>query len=84
LHRVKKATFFSRDFDFFKTDLCHSNYSLVVVAAPGKETASFIRRFLRHPKFKTKAMRCGKVIRLSPRIISWWEIGNEQQQDMIW
>ena len=84
LHQAKQATFFSRDFDFFNAELCHSNYALVTIAAPNKETASFIRRFLRHPKFKTKATRCGKVIRLSSRVISWWEIGNEQQQDMIW
>jgi hypothetical protein len=84
LHRYKQITFFTRDFDFFQPRLRHTNYALIVVAAPIKETAAFITRFLRHPEFRTKAQRCGKVIRLSPRVISWWEIGAEQQRDLLW
>jgi hypothetical protein len=84
LHRQKQATFFTRDFDFFLPQLCHPKYSLIVLGMPIKETAVVIKRFLRHPEFKTKAKRCGKVIRLMPRVISWWEIGAERQQDMLW
>jgi len=84
LHRHKQTTFFTRDSDFFQPRLRHANYALIVIAAPIKETAAVIKRFLRHPEFKTKAKRCGKVIRLSPRVISWWEIGAEQQQDLLW
>ena len=84
LHRQKQATFFTHDFDFFQPQLLHADYALIVIAAPIKETAAFIKRFLRHPEFNTKAKRCGKVIRLSPRFISWWEIGAEQQQNLLW
>jgi len=37
LHQAKQATFFSRDFDFFNAELCHSNYALVTIAAPNKK-----------------------------------------------
>lgn len=84
LHRHKQTTFFTRDFDFFQPQLRHANYALIVIAAPMKETAAFVKRLLRHAEFKTKAKRCGKVIRLSPRVISWWEIGSEVQRDLLW
>lgn len=84
LHRQKQAAFFTRDFDFYLPQLCHPNYALIVLGFPIKETAVSIKRFLRHPEFKTKAKRCGKVIRLSPRMISWWEIGVGQQKTMLW
>ena len=29
------------------------------------EAASFIRRFLQHPQFKTKSKRMGKVVRIT-------------------
>lgn len=83
LHRHKQTTFFTRDFDFFQPQLRHANYSLVVIAAPMKETATFIKLFMRHAGFNTRAKRCGKVIRLSARVISWWEIGTEVQQDLL-
>ncbi len=84
LHQQKRATFFTRDFDFWLPQLCHPKYALVVLAFPIKATAATIKRFLRHPKFKAKTQRCGKVIRLSPRVITWWEIAVEQRQDMLW
>ena len=84
LHRLRQPTFFTRDFDFLQPRLRHRNYSLIVVTVPIKQTATFIKRFLRHTEFETKATRCGKVIRISPRIISWWEIGSEQAKDLLW
>lgn len=84
LHRSKQATFFTRDSDFFRQRFCHKKYCMVEVDMSDVETAKAIQRFLRHPRFNTKAKRCGKVIRLSPRKISWWEIGNRRQQYLIW
>jgi len=69
--------------DFFGFRLCHANYCLVFIDAANRETASLIRRFLRHPAFKTKAKRRGKVVKLSPRVITWWEIGKLRRQDII-
>jgi hypothetical protein len=84
LHRARSATFFTRDDDFFSVRLCHATYCLVFIDAANRETASFIRRFLRHPAFKTKAKRCGKVVKLSPRQVAWYEKGRADRQYLIW
>lgn len=84
LHHSRQVTFFTRDSDFFRVRLCHQNYCLVVVDTAESETAQTIRRFFRHPGFRTRAGRCGKVIRLSPRLITFWEVGNSRRQTLIW
>lgn len=84
LHNARQSTFFTRDKDFFLYRLCHSNYCLAFIDAPEDETAVFVRKFLRHSNFKTKAKRCGKVVRLSPRVVTWWEVGKPQRQSLIW
>jgi hypothetical protein len=84
LHRAKQTTFFTRDADFFRLWLCHKNYCLVMIDAEEVETALLIKRFLRLPAFRTKAKRCGKVFRLSPNRVIWWETGNPLRQHLIW
>ena len=84
LHRIKQPTFFTRDLGFFKARLCHPNYCLVVVTGSVMDTASLIRRMLRHPEFKTKNKRRGKVLRLSSTNIAWWEIDKERQCHLLW
>ncbi|KAA0228750.1 hypothetical protein EDS67_12690 [candidate division KSB1 bacterium] len=84
LHNAKQMTFFTRDLGFFRPRLCHLNYCLVIITGPVQETASFIRRFLRHPKFKTKETRMGCVLRLSSAGIAWWEIKRDRQQNIFW
>jgi len=84
LHQVKQATFFTRDLGFFRRRFCHPNYCLVVVTGPVLNTASSIRRLLRHPEFKTKARRRGKVVKISSAKIAWWEISRDRQQHTTW
>ena len=84
LHRLKGATFVTRDEGFFRRRLCHSNYCIVIVSGPVIETAGYIRRFLRRPDFRTKRQRNGKVVRLLPTRIVWLEIGVKLQQRVFW
>ena len=84
LHRLKLATFITRDEGFFHRRLCHRNYCIVVVSGPVIETAVYIRRFLRHSAFRTKKQRTGKMVRLSPTQIAWWEVGARLQQRLLW
>jgi hypothetical protein len=84
LHRAKRVTFFSRDLGFFHPRFCHSIYCLVVISGHYLETASLIRRFLRHSEFKTHAMRAGKVFKLSSVKAYWWKIGQNYQQSLAW
>ena len=62
LHKNRGATFFTRDDDFSDQRLCHKAYCLVVLNVGQYEVASFTRRLLRHPRFRTKAQRLGKVL----------------------
>jgi hypothetical protein len=55
-----------------------------MIDAEEMETAFLIKRFLRLPAFRTKAKRCGKVFRLSPNRVIWWETGNPLRQHLIW
>lgn len=84
LHRSKQVTFFTRDSDFFRYRLSHPNHSIVVVDIALTETAETIRRFLRHPHFKTKAQRINKVIKLLPKRIIWFEGGKRTRKQMNW
>jgi len=84
LHRGKQQTFITRDEGFFRRPLRHANYCIVVVTGPLLETAEYVRRFLRHPSFRAKRQRVGKVVRLSPKKITWWELHEARQQSISW
>jgi hypothetical protein len=84
LHAIKQPTFFTRDLGFFRPRLSHANYCLVILTVPVLETAFYIRKLLRHPDFRTKAKRNGKVIKVSTDHISIWEIGQRRQSFFHW
>jgi hypothetical protein len=85
LHAGKQITFCTRDIGFFRLRLCHTSYCLVTLLnVTVLETAMYVRRLLRHPDFKTRAQRMGKVIRISPDRIAVWEIGSNRLRTSSW
>lgn len=84
LHKLDLTSFFTRDFDFYKRQYCHSNYCLVVLSVGQYEAASFIRRFLRHPHFDTKQKRMGNVIRVTHSGIQIWKKYIEKEEKLKW
>jgi len=84
LHATKQITFFTRDLGFFRARLRHANYCLVVLTVPVLETAYYIRKVLRHPDFKTRAKRNGKVMKVSTDRITFWETGWQRQSTTRW
>jgi hypothetical protein len=84
LHQLKQPTFFTRDDDFYERKLCHAGYCLVYLDIRKEEVATFIRRILRHPEFKTKAKRMGKVIRASHVGLSVWNLHAEKEEYLDW
>lgn len=84
LHTAKQVTFFTRDLGFFRRRLCHSNYCLVVLTVPVLKTALYIRGLLRHPAFKTRAKRQGKVLRVSADKVAFWQAGQERLIRLRW
>ena len=84
LHHIRLITFFTRDMGFYHNHLCHANYCLVCLAVGQYETASFIRRFLKHPAFNTKTKRMGKVIRVTHMDIRIWKLRLQKEEKLLW
>lgn len=84
LHRLSSTTFFTRDRGFYDRSLCHNNYCLVYLAVEQYEVASFVRRFLRHPAFRTRATRMAKSVRVSRMELHVWERYAETERKLRW
>ncbi len=84
LHRHKRPTLFTRDLGFFHKRRCHRNHSIVIVTGSPLGSAATIRRFLRHPRFAAVAMRAGRVFKLTPSAIVWYEPGQPRQRSVPW
>jgi hypothetical protein len=65
LTQLPRPTFFTRDLGFFDPRLCHERYGLVCLAVDADETATYIRRVLRHSAVNTKCKRLARAIRVS-------------------
>ena len=84
LLRLKRPTLLSRDSDFFLRDLVHARYCLTWFDVTVDETAFFIRRFLRHPRFRSSAQRLGKVVRVHSLNIQYWTRNAEKLIEVPW
>jgi hypothetical protein len=84
LHRCNRPTFFTRDLSFYKRRLCHNRYCLVYLDITEDKVAFYVRRFLRHPEWNSRAKRMGKVVRILPEKINFWRIKSNQEQSMSW
>ena len=73
-----EPTLVTIDTDFWTSKLCHSGYCIVYVEIDDRrqrEIPKLLRRLFRHPRFRTRAERMGKVIRLTLAGVSYWDIG---------
>ncbi len=84
LRRLRRPTFFTRDLRFFRRDVCHRRYAIVVLGVGQYDVATFVRRFLRHRAFDTQAKRMGNVIRLSPAGLACWQLGRTAETYRLW
>lgn len=84
LHQLKRPTFFTRDRDFFRAKLAHPKYCLVWVDAGPEEAAHLIRRFLRHPQFRTASLRMGIVARVNQSQVQFWKPKQSRLSSLKW
>jgi hypothetical protein len=79
LRQVRQLTFVTTTTNvagFWRRVPAHSRYSIVCIALPNErlhELPSLLRQLLRLPEFNTKAKRIGKVIRVSPSQLQYYE-----------
>jgi hypothetical protein len=84
LHTLRRPTFFMRDHGFCHPRLLHCAYCLVYLDVAFDEIAEFIRRFLRHVAFRTRAQRMGKVVRVYHNGVSYWQVNVKKAQVLSW
>ena len=84
LQRLPQPTFFTHDEDFFEVSLCHSHYAVVYLDVTDRETAHYIRRFLKHPAFDTQTKRKGIVARVRATGVQFWRKGHSGVQAAEW
>ncbi len=84
LQRLRRPTFFTRDDDFYKRNLCHARYCLVHLSVARSEAALFAGRLLRQRGFNTQAKRMGKVPRVSHAGVSFWQRHHPEEQHTAW
>jgi hypothetical protein len=84
LHRLKQPTLFTRDRDFFKRKLVHAAYCLAWLDAAPAEAGMYIRRFLKHSRFNTRAKRLGIVARVHHDGIQFWRCGEARLHRLPW
>jgi len=84
LRQHRDPTFFTRDAGFYHPNFRHRSYCLVVTSVGQNEVAAFIRRFLRHPDFDTRAKRMGRVIRVSHAGLAVWRLRTQAEIHTVW
>ena len=84
LHQLKQPTFFSWDRDFYKRELLHRHHCIVYLDVKQFEIAEYIRKTLKHEAFSTKTSRMGKVIRVSPTLVQYWELNANEEKHFFW
>lgn len=81
LHRLKGPTFFTHDEDFYRRNLWHAGYALAWLDLPQSDAARFIRAF---PAFDTKTKRLGKVIRIHPHELRYFDSRHGPARRTAW
>ena len=82
LWNQKQPTFVTLDAGFFHKKHCDQRYCLMYYVVPRQQQSRIpvlLRRLLRLSEFKTKAVRMGKVVRVSEREIEFWQLGDEKR-----
>ncbi len=72
LRKIRPATLFTKDLGLYRRELRDPRFAIVCLAVNEDETASFVRRFLAHPRFRTHAMRLGRLFLVSSEAIRVW------------
>ena len=84
LHARRGVTFFTQDLGFFQSANCHTAYCLVCLDVRADDAAEYVRRFLCHPRFQTKANRLGIVARVHADGIHFWQRHSRTLQRVQW
>jgi hypothetical protein len=84
---LNRPTFVTIDRGFWKRGLCHPGYCILyfVLASNRQEALSErLRALFRRREFRTRAARMGKVVRVSPTHIDYWQFLLPRPKRIVW
>jgi hypothetical protein len=84
---LRQPTFVTIDHGFWDRQLCHAGYAILYFALTENHQEilpGLLRRLLRRPEFRTRASRMGKVARITPTGIAWWQLNDTVLYQMAW
>ena len=84
LHGLTNPTFFSGDRDFYRRGLRHRRYCVVFLDVVPSDHAAFIRRFLRHPNYRTFTQRQGSVVHVGYAGVRAWRLNADAEEASSW
>ena len=87
LRQLRQPTFVTIDMGFWNAGLRDARYCIICFPLRNDEQyklPGLLRRLLRLPEFRTKAVRMGKVARVSSTHIEYWQFGDEQVHELNW
>jgi hypothetical protein len=87
LRELKQPTFVTIDEHFWNRGLRDARYCIVYFALRDDQQdqiPDLLRRLFRLPQFNTRAKRMGKVIRVSPAGVQFYQLGDETPYVVPW
>jgi hypothetical protein len=84
---LKQPTFVTIDQDFWHPLWCHPAYCILYFALRDDQQEllpGLLRALLRRPEFRTRAVRMGKVARVSTFVIDYWQHPPGDVQHASW
>lgn len=87
LRELRQPTFVTIDMGFWNARLRDARYCIFCFPLRSDEQRDIpdlLRRLLRMAEFATKAARMGKVARVSPMQVDYWQLGDEQPHRLSW
>ncbi len=82
--RQPSPTFFTHDVDFWHQPLWHPGYCLAWLDMDDILGARYVRRFLRHVNFDTSAKRLGKIVRVHPDGLTFYDSRHSKPKHATW
>ena len=86
LGRAREPTFVTvNEADFWLRAIASEKFCIICVALPDervREAPALLQRLLRHPDFKTKALRMGKVARLTTMTAQYYSVSSPTVQTL--
>lgn len=87
LRTLKQPTLVTIDRGLWRRDRCHPAYCILYFALRSgeqEELPGLLRALLRHPEFRTRAKRMGKVARVSEATVDYWQFPQRGLKRIAW